>query len=77
MAGPDEAGWQTDLAALADSLGIGARVTWTGMLTGAVKWGAYRAADAFIRAHLPLGELRRGDFPRRWRAACQSSSPTR
>lgn len=45
--GPDQIGWQRELTALADALGIGARVHWTGMLTGDRKWGAFRAAEAF------------------------------
>jgi glycosyltransferase involved in cell wall biosynthesis len=48
MAGPDQIGWQRTLVAQAESLGIAGRVTWTGMLTGDLKWGAYRAADAFV-----------------------------
>jgi glycosyltransferase involved in cell wall biosynthesis len=48
MAGPDQIGWQRTLVAQAEALGIAERVTWTGMLTGDVKWGAYRAADAFV-----------------------------
>jgi glycosyltransferase involved in cell wall biosynthesis len=47
MAGPDQLGWQKDLRALAGRLGIGDRITWAGMLTGDVKWGAYRAAEVF------------------------------
>lgn len=48
MAGPDQTGWQPELERLAESLGLGERVVWTGMLTGDLKWGALRAADAFI-----------------------------
>ena len=48
MAGPDESGWRADLASLAQSLGVERRVTWTGMLTGDSKWGAYQVADAFV-----------------------------
>ena len=48
MAGPDQAGWQPSLQTLAQSLGIGARVHWTGMLDGAAKWGALRACRGFI-----------------------------
>ncbi len=48
MAGPDQVGWQRTLVAQAQALGIAERVTWTGMLTGDLKWGAYRAADAFV-----------------------------
>jgi glycosyltransferase involved in cell wall biosynthesis len=48
IAGPDQVGWQSDLEQLAESLGIASRVTWTGMLSGDLKWGAYHCADAFI-----------------------------
>jgi FkbM family methyltransferase len=48
IAGPDEDGWSESLANLARSLGVADRITWTGMLTGDEKWGAYRAADAFV-----------------------------
>lgn len=48
MAGPDQAAMTNGLQALAKSLGIEARITWTGMLGGDLKWGAYRAAEAFI-----------------------------
>jgi glycosyltransferase involved in cell wall biosynthesis len=33
---------------LVENLGLRDRVTWTGMLTGDQKWGAFRASDAFI-----------------------------
>ena len=48
MAGPDQIGWQPTLVAQAQALGVAEKVTWTGMLTGDLKWGAYRAADAFV-----------------------------
>jgi glycosyltransferase involved in cell wall biosynthesis len=47
MAGPEQPGvscWRE----LAGTLNIGERVLWTGMLSGDVKWGAMRAADAFV-----------------------------
>jgi len=47
MAGPDECGWQAELQELAQQLGVGGRVVWTGPLYGALKWGAMRAADVF------------------------------
>jgi glycosyltransferase involved in cell wall biosynthesis/peptidoglycan/LPS O-acetylase OafA/YrhL len=47
MAGPDVAGWWTDLAALAASLGVSEHITWTGMLSGDIKFGALRAAEIF------------------------------
>ncbi len=48
MAGPDETGWSSDLKARAEQLGIGARITWTGMLRGEAKWGAFYGAEAFV-----------------------------
>ena len=48
MAGPDETGWQKDLVELSRNLGIENRITWTGMISGDVKWGAYHAAEAFM-----------------------------
>jgi glycosyltransferase involved in cell wall biosynthesis len=48
MAGPDQTGWQAALQERARTRGIGERVTWTGMLGGDLKWGALRAAEAFV-----------------------------
>jgi glycosyltransferase involved in cell wall biosynthesis len=48
IAGPDQEGWCEDLNYRAAELGIGARVTWTGMLSGVMKWGALRAAEIFV-----------------------------
>lgn len=36
------------LKSLARRLGIEERITWTGMLTGDLKWGAFHAAEAFF-----------------------------
>ena len=47
MAGPDQTNWRPALQALAQQLGVAERVCWAGMLTGALKWGAFRTADAF------------------------------
>jgi len=47
MAGPDQTNWRPALEELAQRLGVGERICWAGMLTGAHKWGAFRAADAF------------------------------
>jgi len=47
VAGPDTVGLQQSLEKLASLLGISNRITWTGMLSGDVKWGAYRAAELF------------------------------
>jgi len=48
MAGPDSAGWVDQLKTIAEARGIASRVTFTGMLTGPLKWGAYDAADVFV-----------------------------
>jgi glycosyltransferase involved in cell wall biosynthesis len=48
MAGPDETGWGTQLREQAASLGIASRITWTGMLQGDAKWGAFYGGQAFI-----------------------------
>ena len=48
MAGPDAVGLQPALLAQAQHLGVADRITFTGMLEGAAKWGALRAADAFV-----------------------------
>lgn len=48
MAGPHDHAYGAEMLALAKSLRLEDRITWTGMLTGDLKWGAFRAADAFI-----------------------------
>lgn len=48
MAGPDQTGWQAELTCQAASLGVAQRITWPGMLTGGLKWGAFHAADVFV-----------------------------
>ncbi|MEA3115951.1 MAG: hypothetical protein QOG58_5750 [Caballeronia sp.] len=48
MAGPDSGEWTPVLQRLAGELGIADRITWTGMLVGDMKWGAFHASDAFI-----------------------------
>src|SRR5207253_5868060 len=48
MAGPDELGWQRSLAGLASRLGLDARITWTGMLNPALRWGALTSAEVFV-----------------------------
>lgn len=48
MAGPDETGLTAELKEMATQLGIADAVLWPGMLTGAAKWGAFHAADAFV-----------------------------
>ena len=48
ICGPDQVGWQTKLAAMAERLKIAERVTWAGMVSGDLKWGAVRAAEVFV-----------------------------
>ncbi len=48
IAGPDQMHLQAKLEARAARLGIGHRVFWPGMLRGAQKFGAFRAAEAFV-----------------------------
>jgi glycosyltransferase involved in cell wall biosynthesis len=48
IAGPDQVGWQRDLEALANTLSITGRITFTGKLEGALKWGAFAASELFV-----------------------------
>jgi len=48
IAGPDQAGWQKELNDRATQLSLGSRITWTGMISGTMKWGALRAAKVFV-----------------------------
>ena len=48
IAGPNSQNWQSELEARAQKRGIAGRITWTGMLAGDVKWGAFHAASAFV-----------------------------
>jgi glycosyltransferase involved in cell wall biosynthesis len=48
IAGPDQVGWQEGLNQRAAQLGLAPRITWTGMIGGAAKWGALRAAEVFV-----------------------------
>ncbi|MEB3302870.1 MAG: glycosyltransferase [Cyanobacteriota bacterium] len=47
IAGPDQVGWQAALQQRAVELGIAERITWPGMLSGELKWGAFRCAELF------------------------------
>ena len=47
IAGPDQVGWQDALQERATELGIAERITWPGMLSGELKWGAFRSAELF------------------------------
>jgi glycosyltransferase involved in cell wall biosynthesis len=48
FAGPDQIGWQNELNSRAMQLGVADRITWTGMISGAMKWGALRSAEVFV-----------------------------
>jgi glycosyltransferase involved in cell wall biosynthesis len=47
MAGPDDGDYAMQMRALSKELGVADRMTWTGMLTGDQKWGAFRTSDVF------------------------------
>ncbi len=48
LAGPDQEGLRAGLQQIASEAGLAARVHFPGMLQGDVKWGAFRAAEAFV-----------------------------
>lgn len=48
MAGPDQTGWAQKLKRHADKLGIANQVTFTGSLSGDLKWGAFRSAEVLL-----------------------------
>jgi glycosyltransferase involved in cell wall biosynthesis len=48
IAGPDQTGWRKALESRAQTLGVGDRIFWPGMLSGDAKWGAYSGAEAFV-----------------------------
>lgn len=48
MAGPDQTGWRAVLERQAEDLGIAGQITWPGLLTGDLKWGAFHAAEVFV-----------------------------
>jgi glycosyltransferase involved in cell wall biosynthesis len=48
IAGPDQVGWQEKLSKIAQNAGVGDRVIFTGILSGALKWGAFDASEVFI-----------------------------
>jgi glycosyltransferase involved in cell wall biosynthesis len=47
IVGPDQVDWQAGLQQRAAELGIAERITWPGMLSGELKWGAFRCAELF------------------------------
>jgi len=48
VAGPDQQGFQAELQRFCAANGIGNRVHWPGLISGDLKWGALRSAEAFI-----------------------------
>jgi glycosyltransferase involved in cell wall biosynthesis len=48
MCGPDQVGWQAKLCAMAGQLNISNRISWIGMVSGHMKWGALRASEVFV-----------------------------
>jgi len=48
MAGPDPNGHGRAWQARAAALGVAERITWTGLLQGDRKWGAFQAAEVFV-----------------------------
>ena len=48
IAGPDQRGLQSRLQERAAALGLATRIHWPGMITGDLKWGAFRGCEAFV-----------------------------
>lgn len=48
FAGPADSEYGREMQEKTERDGLAAKVTWAGMLSGAVKWGAFRAAQAFV-----------------------------
>jgi glycosyltransferase involved in cell wall biosynthesis len=48
FAGPDQTGWQKKLTQIAESAGVASRITWTGMVSGTMKWGAIHSSEVFV-----------------------------
>jgi glycosyltransferase involved in cell wall biosynthesis len=48
IAGPDQVGQQAELQKMAERLGVAGKITWTGMVTGSLKWGALAASEVFV-----------------------------
>ena len=48
MAGPADDAYGQKIQRLVSDVGLQSQTTWTGMISGDVKWGAFRSADAFI-----------------------------
>ena len=48
MVGPDEQGTKAELCEIAETSGISNEVIWIDHVEGALKWGAFEAADVFV-----------------------------
>ena len=48
FAGPDESGMKSQLEQMAEELGVGSKVRFTGPIFEQAKWAAYRDADVFV-----------------------------
>jgi len=48
VAGPDPTHWRPALMQMLGNAWLQSRVTWTGMLSGDLKWGAFHSSDAFV-----------------------------
>jgi glycosyltransferase involved in cell wall biosynthesis len=48
IAGPDQVGMQSTLHLAAADKQVADRITWTGMIAGEIKYGAYDAAEVFV-----------------------------
>jgi glycosyltransferase involved in cell wall biosynthesis len=48
MAGPDQNGLRPSLDRIGEEAQVGNRITWTGMIAGDVKFGAFRASEALL-----------------------------
>jgi glycosyltransferase involved in cell wall biosynthesis len=48
MAGPADNAYGAEMQELATTLGLAGKVTWTGMITGDLKWGAYYQSEVFL-----------------------------
>lgn len=48
IVGPDQVQWKPELEQLGEALGIGDRITWTGMLRDERKWSALAASEVFV-----------------------------
>ena len=52
IAGPDQVGWRPSLEEMSRRLNVSDKITWTGMLTGDLKWGAMYASEVlFLPSH--------------------------